>query len=76
MIILAVIAAVWLLLTVAILAACRAARLGDQAQQSPEPLCSVAPEQAAPEVTVRRRRSRTAALLSAGSGSWQDLSTR
>jgi hypothetical protein len=76
MIVIAIIAAVWLLLTVPILAVCRAARLGDQAQQPAEPLCSGAPEPAAAEVTVRRRRPRAAALLSAGSSSLQDLSTR
>jgi hypothetical protein len=78
MIVLAVIAAVWLLLTVLILAACRAARLGDQAQQPHEPLRSVAPEPAAAEVTVRRRRrSRAAAaILPSGAHSSQDLSMR
>jgi len=79
MIVLTVIVAVWLLLTVLILAACRAARLGDQTQQcQQEPLRSVTPEPASAEVTVRRRRrSRTvAAILPAGLRSSQDLFTR
>ena len=73
---LAIIAAVWLLLTVLTLAACRAARLGDQAQQQQrEPLRPVAPQPVTAEVTVPRRRSR-ASILPARLRSPQDFSMR